>query len=518
MDASFDVWAGDHVTYRGTETPYYDFTGGMSSNSFLLDVKANEASYLRNIYLASDGGFEKRRGNTVFNSSAMSSGAAVTGMCYYRQKDGSEWLMATAGTKIFASTSLNGTMTDITGAVTITTGANNIWTESQMNDLAIFVGGAPDAPIKWAGSGNAAALGGSPVSGNFGFAHNNRFFIGNTTTNPSTIYWSILGNPEDWSSAGSGNQDVEKNDGDTLVGAAPLNTNVVLLFKQNSVHQFVTTAAPFPYYPLFKGVGAVGKRAIVVADGIAYFITPQARMKSTDGSSVTLYPTNIDDVWDGLNKSRLQYIVGKRYTGVGFDHIVWICSNGSSSTNNLAIVWDLENKCWLQHTTAYKANAATKTQAGILYTGHYDGKIYKQDVSSTYVDASESGAGIDAVWRSGAGIHKSIERSVQLARINIALVSQTSGSLTVGYGFNFTSDQFLTTVNMQAPGASLWDAARWDSGIYGGQSDIVQTIPIQARGNNFQISFGNRNANETFKVHGYTLSGKESAVKNFQIS
>jgi hypothetical protein len=507
------------VSYRGTETPYYDFTGGMASNTFLLDVKANEASYLRNVYLASDGGFEKRRGNTAFNASAMvGSTTAVTGLFYYKLAAGTQWLMAIAGTKIFKSDDLDGVMDDITGAVTITAGQDNMWTESEMNDIAIFVGGAPDAPIKWTGSGNAAVLAGSPPSGRFGFTHNNRFFIGNTTANPSTIYWSILGNPEDWSGTGSGNQDIEKNDGDTLVGAAPLNTNMVLLFKQNSVHQFLTNSAPFPYFPLFKGVGAVGNKAIVVADGIAYFITPQARMKSSDGSTVTVYPDKIDDVWDSLNKSRLQYIVGKRYTGIGFDHLIWLCSSGSSTTNNLAIVWDLVNKCWLQHTTGYKANAMAKTQSGVLYTGHYNGKIYKQDVDGIYSDASEGTIAIDGYWRSGFGFHKSIERSLQLSRINVGFVSRTSGFLNVGHGFNFNVDQYNTNINMQSGGAALWNSAIWGVSIWGGQLDFIRTVFIKSRGNNFQVSFGNNVIDQTFKIHGYTVSGKESTVKNFTLS
>ncbi len=507
------------MSYRGQEIPYYDFKGGMASNTFLLDVKANEASYLRNIYISDDGGFEKRRGNSVFNSSAMSSGAAVSSLFYYRQRDGDQFLMAISGTKIFKSDDLDGVMDDITGAVTISSGQNNIWTESQMNDLAIFVGGAPDAPIRWDGTGNATALGGSPPTGNFGFSHNNRFFIGNTSADPSLIYWSTLGNPEDWSGTGSGSQNIERNDGDTLIGAAPINTNIVLLFKQNSIHQFVTTAEPFPYYPLFKGVGAVGKRAIVVADGITYFVTPQARMKSTDGSTIKVYSTKIDDVWDGLNKSRLQYIVGKRYTGVGFDHIVWMCSNGVSSSNNLAIVWDLKNECWLQHTSGYKANSATKTQSGVLYTGHYDGKIYRQDVAGTYNDASETSPGaIDAVWRSGFGISKTMERSYQIARVNVGLVSQTVGFLVVGYGFNFNIDQFTQDIDMKTQSSSMWDASSWDVDLWGTQSDLIRTIPIIYRGNNFQLSFSNRTQSETFKIHGYTVSGKESAVRNFQLT
>lgn len=507
------------MTYRGEESIFFDFSGGMASNTYVMSVKPNQATLLRNVYISSDGGIEKRKGNSAFNASAMvSSSTPVTGLGYYKQGDGDQWLMAIAGTAIFKADNLDGVMDDVTGAVSITTGQNNIWTHSQMSDLSIFVGGAPDAPIKYSGSGNAAVLGGSPPSGSFGFTHNNRFFIGNTTANPSRIYWSILSNAEDWSGTGSGSQDIEVNDGDTLVGATPLNTDIVLLFKQNSIHQFVTRTSPFPYFPLFKGVGAVGKNAIVNVDGIAYFITPRARMKATDGSSITVFPDSIDDIWDGLNASRLQYIQGIRYTGEGIDHLIWICSNGSSSTNNLAIVWDLQNKCWLQHTTGYKANVVTKTQYGTLYTGHYNGVIYQQDVSNIANDASETSPGaIDALWRSGWNLNKTMEQSFHPFRLNVGIISQTTGLLTVSYGFDFSEDQNSEDLNMQSPGM-LWDEGIWDVDSWGGQSDVIRHIFIKGRGLSFQVAFGNRTASQTFKVQGYSVSGKKSSVKAFQIN
>jgi hypothetical protein len=239
----------------------------------------------------------------------MESGAALHGLGYYRQGDGDHFLAAIVGTKIYSSP-MDGTMTDRTGAVTITTGANNIWTSFVMNDNIHFVGGAPDAPIVWTGAGNATTLGGSPPSGNFGLTHNRRAFIGNTASNPSRMAWSVLGDPTDWSGSGSGTQDIQEGDGDTLVTAVPLNVNHLICFKQNSIHDMITTTAPFPVFPLLRNVGCVGKHATVAVDGLIYFVTPQARMKATDGYKVYDFSDSIDDVWDGLNQSRLQYIVG----------------------------------------------------------------------------------------------------------------------------------------------------------------------------------------------------------------
>jgi len=507
------------MTYIGEEKIFLDFTGGLASSSYVMSIAKNQATLLRNVYISTEGGIEKRRGNTAFNSSAMVSGSTVvTGLGYYKQGDGDEWLMSIAGTKLFKSDSLDGTMDDITGALTITTGQDNIWTHTQMNDLSIFVGGAPDAPIKWNGTGNGAVLGGTPPSGRFGFTHNNRFFIGSTAANPSRIAWSILGNPEDWSGTGSGTQDIEANDGDVLVGAAPLNTDVVLLFKENSIHQFVTRTSPFPSFPLFRGVGAVGKNAIVLVDGVAYFITPRGRMKATDGSTVISFPDSIDDIWDGLSRTRLKFINGVRYTGEGIDHIIWMCSNGSSTTNNLAIVWDLLNKCWLQHTSGYKANVSTKTQAGVLYTGHYNGVIYKQDVSNVYRDNSETSPGaIDALWRSGWNLTTSMEKSFHPFRLNVGMTSQTAGNLSTSYGFDFAEDQTSEDLDMRAPGM-LWDVGIWDVDSWGGQMEVIRRIFIKGRGLSFQVAFENNVADQVFKLQGYSVSGKDSSVKAFQIN
>lgn len=507
--------------FRGSEDSYFDFSGGFASNKPASNIAPNEAQSLRNILIITGKGIEKRRGNTLFNSSAMSSGAAVTGLFYYKQSGGSDFLVATAGAAIFKADALDGTMDDITGAVTITSNQNNLWTACQMNDLAIFVGGAPNSPIKYSGTGNAAALGGSPPSGSFGFTHNNRMFIGNTSANPSLIQWSILGNPEDWSASGSGSQQIEKNDGDVLVGAAPLSTDNVLLFKQNSIHQFITRSSPFPYFPLFKGVGAVGKRAIVTVNGLVYFITPTARMRITDGNRVldeSDIPRlgNIDDIWDSLNQSRLQYITGIYQSGAGFDHVVWFCSSSGSSSNDIALVWDIRNKCWLEHTSGYKANSAANTQNGTLYTGHYNGKIYQQDVASTYADASETSPGaIDAYWSSNWKNTNSLSESVHPVRLNVALTSQTSGVLTIGYGRDYTSDIYTESASMQGKGDN-WDEMLWDAGTWGVQSDLIKKLSTKGRGLNYQVSFGNRIVNQTFQIHGYSFLVKKTGQKSFE--
>lgn len=497
------------MSRRSKPLRFFDFSGGLNTNATVTSLSHNQAVDLQNINLLPSGGFQKRRGNTAFNASALASGAAVHGLGYYRQADQDEWLLAIAGTTFSHSTALNGTFTGATGAVTITTGQNNIWTFSQLNDLAIFVGGAPDAPFRWNGAGDAAALSGTPPSGNFGIAANNRMFIGNTTANPSQIAWSILGNPENWTGTGSGTQDVQKNDGDTLVGAARLGIDSLLLFKQNSIHNLIIRTAPFPLFPLFQNVGAVSKSAILEVDGMIYFITPEPRMKATDGRQIFDFPDYIDSTWNGLNSARLKYIQGMYSKRLR--QIWWICSNATSSTNNYCIVWDLERKAWLRHTTGFGMNVGAIAQDRVPYCGAYDGKVYKMDVAGTFTDASEASPGaINSYWKSGWYDVESMILSKHIPYADVNFTNQTTGTMEFGVSYDFATSPSTIAIAMSSPGA-LWNQGVWNIGIWGGQSDRSKLVFFKGRGKFVQFFIRNQNASENLQFNGFEVPVKPEA-------
>lgn len=476
-----------------------DFSGGLNSDDPELLVNSNQAIDLRNINLL-DKGFKKRFGNTAFNSTAMvTSGTAIVGAGYIQFNSGTEFLNAVAGTKFFTSTGLTGTMADATGAVSITSGQNNIWTPVIYNNLQIWFGGAPDAPFKYSGSGNAAALGGSPPSARTAFVAANRIFAISTSADPSIIQWSILANPEDWTGTGSGSQQVSKNDGEPLLFGVPLNADVAILFKNSSTYYMPLTKSPFPVYTLQSKIGACGRYAWVFVDGTIYFITPSRRMKSTrDGINFTDYSTSVDNLWDNVNTSRLANIYGIYYPTLYQIH--WFVSEGSGTTNNASIIWDIRRKAWLYNPTGFKANVACRAQNRRLFTGHYNGKIFEQDKSATYTDASEASPNaIDAYWQTPAFRLSTVDGIIYPYWINISALSETVGNLTITYGFNFVTDQKSGSVSLVAPGAE-WDVDLWDVGLWGGQTSIRRKIQTKGRGENMNIKVRNNSASQGFTI------------------
>lgn len=515
--------------YRGREERFSDFSGGLVLNRPITELAISESPDLDNIVVLGKGqGFRSRYGDTEFNSSAMVNGStAVTGLHYFKTDAGTEYLIAVAGTKIFKSDSLDGTMDDVTGAVTVTAGADNHWSTVTFNNKVVGFGGpasAPDAPWVWTGTGNAAALGGTPPSAYGAFQANNRVFAFRTAANPSRIFWSILGNEADWTGVGSGYSDVWTSDNDGLTAAAVLNTNTVLLFKENSIHQMQIGSlvnSAFPIFPFAKNIGCAGKDACVVWDGICYFINTEGHMNITDGSKiydVGEIPSlpQIDPLWNSCNAARRKYIQGTPYHGDDFEVIVWTVSYGANqSTNNQAFAWDLRNKCWLRWTTGFKSNCLSRTPSGVLYGGHYNGKVYKKDVSTAYTDASESSAVVNAYWTSGWIHSGKFETVKQPRKMSLAFTKYTTAALLrIFYGFDFQGLLKQQTVSQTNTSGGVWNTSLWDQSVWSGTAFDMKSFRLFGRGNFFQYKIQAPTAAAPMKIHGFSLSGKEYGQKD----
>lgn len=511
--------------YKGIEIPAVGFAGGFHSNVPVTEVAENEAYDLSNIVLNHNGrGFRTRYNNSAFNASAMNGGVAVQGLGYLNLSTGSDFLMAICGDKAFSSAGLSGTMTDRTNGQTITLGQNNIWTPVVFNDVQVWFGGPPtnpDVPLSTAG-GVFTALAGSPPSAYGAFQANNRIFAFRTAANPSTIYWSILGNQANWTGAGSGSANVWTSDNDSLTAAAVLDNSTVLLFKENSIQKMLIgtlVSNAFPIVPLFAGVGCAGKHACVVAYGLCYFITTQGKMQITDGQSIIddrQLPAlaNIDDQWAAFNTSRYKYVQGIHVAGSDYDHIIWcVSSTSSQTTNDWGIIWDLKNKCWLRHKTGFKANVLALKQSGTLYSGHYDGTIYLQDATTTSTtDASESNVNIDSYWMSGWQKKGQSEKIKQPRKATISFTSQSQGSIVFSYGFDYGGNIGNVTIDQTSPGAT-YDVDIYDDplALYSPDSDYTRPVRIVGRGNLFQWKL--RNNSFKMKINTVEFSGKSYGQK-----
>ena len=482
--------------YRGKYFPIRDFKGGYCGNLPEDQLETNQAADLDNIVLKPSGlGFRTRLGNSKLNSSAMNSGANVQGIGYLLQADGDNWLTAVCGNQFLHSSAISGTFTNATGAITITAGANNKWDFVTFNDAILGFGGSstsPDAPFTWSGTGNAAALGGSPPSAYGAFSTNNRVFAFRTNANPSTIYWTIIGSAADWTGSGSGSAVIGSlSDNQKITAAVVISTNYLIVFKENSTYQMVISSAPFPSYTLFDTVGCVGKRACVNIDGTVYFVTANKRMQSTNGETLSEYPNTADDLWNSVDTATLEYTEGFRQKGADYDWLVWIVT---ISGTKRAIIWDLQNKCWLRCTTGYKMNTVTRTDTGAVFMGGTDGFIYKPDQSAVYADASELSPGtITAYWRSGWLNSGTLDQIAQIQKVTGFFKTKASGSITIYYGFDYLPDTKNFTLSQVATST---------------ETRTQRSSVLTGRGNVFQFKAQQSSSTIDSEVSGFLLNGK----------
>jgi hypothetical protein len=498
------------------EAKFLDYSGGYAGAKSPGTLEANQAADLDNIVLNSGStGFVSRNGNTAFTT-ALNSTHQGQGIGYY-PFSGSDYLIAVVGGKIFRVTSA-AAATDVTGTLSITSGRYNSWQFHRLNSVAIGLG--VDAPFKVTATGNASALGGSPPTGAAGFVYNGRMFI----LSSSSAYWSVLSNPEDWSSTGSGSVALDSGDGETLTAGVVLNDDNALIFKKNKTFRLLGRSSPFPTTLLFDKVGCVGPNAAIAVDGLAYWLAAPGRFCISDGTKIydendVPALANADDLFDGIDQTYLQYAKMTRLQTPHFDWIVIsVTTPATVGKNGLAIIWDIQHRCFLKCSTGFESNGYAIAGDGTLYMMGYDGIIYKHNVTGTTTDASNAAATVSWYWDTDWLSSGSMLDITKVNWFNLAYMRSTTGTIAVywakdGQGFNKSSSFSLVGTDGFVLGTSLLGTGR-----LGGQvRSAIKNVPITSRGNvmKFRIAGANSVINT---INGHSVVGTKHAQKHFTAS
>lgn len=248
-----------------------------------------------------DGGPRKCPGATKINSSAVSGGShAITGAFDY-------WVQGSGGSPtqhrilhvstVMMADDADGSFSNVlTG---LTSGAVPSYTT--FDDLLI-IGSDLDVPKSWDGS-TAQNLAGSPPNFAFSEVHKGHLFASGVDANPSTLYYSVPFNPEDWSSAGSGSIQIDPNDGDRITGIKS-HRGELIVFKgphKGSIHRITgSSSTNFAHVPHVSGIGSVGHDTIfrlrsdlgfMWSDGSIHTLDSTAAYGDYNNSSLT-FPIN----------------------------------------------------------------------------------------------------------------------------------------------------------------------------------------------------------------------------------
>jgi hypothetical protein len=205
------------------------------------------------------------------------------------------------------------------------------------NDILFIVNGE-NTNKKWDGTTFANQAGSPPIA-KYIRVHKNRMFLAGNPTNPSRLYFSELGDPENWPVLYF--IDIGKGDGDKITGFGVLLDNLVI-FKTNSIWVLQgDSPSNFVLRKVVDGYGSVSQTSITnVKETLTAFTKDGALF--FDGVRSALASEKIEKTIKNLNKSYLSLA-----SAVFFDNKLYIAvPEGDSMKNNLVLVFDTLRTAW----------------------------------------------------------------------------------------------------------------------------------------------------------------------------
>lgn len=218
---------------------YSRYGGGLNDAQSATHIEDDELAevinfeFNRSDHLKARNGFVRQNTGTDFTN-------RITSIFNFITVAGVNTLIVTSGAEIYIDTA--GSYSSIKGALTLPT--NTYWQWRAFTNLAIGVNQdtVGDDIVKWTGAGNAAALAltgisGTPVGAFTIEVFNNRLWVV-FSSHPSRLYYSTLGQAEDWGTSG-GFIEVGFNDGDTIEGIFA-HRKKLFIFKKNKIYVLTT--------------------------------------------------------------------------------------------------------------------------------------------------------------------------------------------------------------------------------------------------------------------------------------
>jgi hypothetical protein len=433
---------------------------------------------------------EQRKGSTkessnTFKEQTDTTAKPITGL-YETVLGGTTVQMGTGGDAFKQFTA--GAWVDKTGAVTITDDDDNLatfstfWDGSAANEIAI-IATAQDAPIKWTGSGDAAALGGTPPSFKFQVVHKNKLWV----SVGDILYFSGLRDGESWDTS---NDLVRfEGDGKDITGLAVYGDRLVV-FKPKEI--FVVSGSSnrdLFVQSVVKGEGCASGYSIQEIESrrhgnVLAFLSSEGFIKGFNGSqNLIQLGDHVTPLWDEMNRSRFEFAPSINYET---RNQYWVsATSGSGSTHDRVFVYDYFNDVHTNEQTGQplstslyfdgiNANAMAifyKDTAPTLVTGDYAGELLHQDDGLL----DEGSTSISSSWQSseidfGAPTHVKL-----LTDLHVATTQTSTTSLSINVQtarFSGTSEPVI------APGGGIWGTGLWGTMLWGSGTTRYVRCPI----------------------------------------
>lgn len=365
---------------------------------FLVDAE--------NLVYTLDGGTKKMGGTEIVTQATINSASTVI-------RGGFEYVdQGTTGSVsrhrvVYANTAVYKDDADGDFSSTLFTGleAGKVPHFSQFDDFMIFATDSEtDVPKSWDGT-TAQSLAGSPPNFAFSIPHQNRQWAAGVRSAPSTLYYSVNVDPEDWTGSGSGTISIDPDDGDEIRAIASYK-NELWVFKgptKGSIHRITgTSPSDFARTTFVQGLGAVGQNTIfkfrddlgfMWSDGTVHSLKATAAFGDYNVASLS----NVIDDWilEHVNKSGLKRAWAAQSVQQGI--VVFTIPIDSSTNNNAHLVmdyrfdpvrWSLWNA--FDSGCVFSVVDAQDNDEIAIWSGGNDGEVRRTGIRTKIIDAGSA--------------------------------------------------------------------------------------------------------------------------------
>jgi hypothetical protein len=524
----------------GSIIDFYKTTGGVDTVSSSVNLGPTKLRDAQNVNYFPLGGVEWRSGYTALNSSAVGA-ATCNGVYMARFSSGTNIALLVANSKLYKMTGLNGTWTDITNGITISSSSSFPVTFAMLNDTVVMSNGN-DTSWQTDSSGTTQVIQGTPAftSALFNIEYHGYMFWGQTVETATRQYdrlrFSDLNNPNSFTMLSSNNFiDVAKKAGGDLRGAVVFGP-YLYLFKRHGIYQITfqptsvnSSGTLFPFtenpQPIVPNVGTQSHRSICKfttpitnaresGRELVFFVDQFGIPRIFDGQTTVQigYPisksrdSNIRSLTN-MDRTQLPYVWALNYPD---RNQVWCFMSSASSQMDTCWVLDYSvDFVWARHSfaTNFASGALFEKTDGTWkpYLGDYAGKVYEHDSGT-----SDNGTAITsyALWGDAFAGQASILSNWPWIEIKGA-TGDSSQTVTISVypdGSDSPNSTFTTSTTL-ASSSTLWGSGMtWGTSTWArrGVSTMQKELGLDAK--TLRVKLSNSTLNNTASIEGFSLN------------
>ena len=231
---------------------------------------------------------ERQTVETITNADILGTGAVILGgtlysLLFYRDTADSNYIKVRARYGNSASTWSSTIVSDGSPVSFVAWGSDVYFVADDLTDVRKVTSG-----------GVFSTVSGSPDNGYFIFVNNNNLCVANESSGVWSIYWSVDGDPTDWSSAGAGSQVINRQIG-PVYGVEDIGESSFIICQFGATRMSPTGTLPAFRFQVEPGITGCAERYATASSGnIIVYNTLSQYLGVFDGNRTILLNNNAE--------------------------------------------------------------------------------------------------------------------------------------------------------------------------------------------------------------------------------